>query len=124
MYFNFNGLNDGHDVIGANEPSWTWYFAEGYTGSGFQEWLTLLNPNAAAANVTIEYRYRSGGGRTETLKISPNTRHTIDVNSSVGNNQEVSVKITSDDEPIVAERPMYFNFSGIDGGHNVLGFRD
>ena len=103
------------------QASSIWYFAEGYTGSGFQEWLTLQNPNAESANVTIEYSYRGGGGSTQTLAIGPNTRQTVDVNGQVGSNKEVSAKVTSD-KAIIAERPMYFNFNGINGGHNVVGY--
>jgi hypothetical protein len=34
---------------------------------------------------------------------------------------DVSIKVSSS-EPIVAERPMYFNYNGVwDGGHNVVG---
>jgi hypothetical protein len=36
-----------------------------------------------------------------------------------------STKVTSD-QPIIAERPMYFTFPlnpSINGGHNVIGFR-
>ena len=120
MYFNFNGINGGHNVVGATSTNSTWYFAEGYTGSGFQEWLTLQNPNLDTANVTIEYSYRGGGGTTQTVSIGPNTRETVDVNAAVGSNKEVSAKVTSD-RPIIAERPMYFNFQGINGGHNVVG---
>jgi hypothetical protein len=33
MYFVYgNGWSDGHDAAGVNEPSTSWYFAEGYTG--------------------------------------------------------------------------------------------
>ena len=123
MYFNFNGITGGHDVMGANDTSTTWYFAEGYTGSGFQEWLTIQNPNATAANVTIEYSYRGGGGSTQQVAVGANTRETVDVNSFVGAGKEVSAKVTSD-QPVVAERPMYFNFNGVNGGHNVMGSTD
>ncbi len=96
-----------------------WYFAEGYTGEGFKQWLTLQNPGSTSANVTIQYRYRSGGGKTQSITVGANSRETIDVNSIVGSDQEVSTKIISD-QPIIAERPMYFNFNGISGGHNVV----
>ena len=33
MYFKYDDKwADGHDSIGVNKPSTTWYFAEGYTG--------------------------------------------------------------------------------------------
>lgn len=98
----------------------TWYFAEGYTGSGFHEYICLQNPNGSPANVTIEYMYRGGGGTTQYLRVGPATRETVYVNGVVGPNKEVSAKVTSD-QFIIAERPMYFNFNGINGGHNVVG---
>jgi hypothetical protein len=33
----------------------TWYFAEGYTGGDFDEYLTILNPHAAPVDLTIIY---------------------------------------------------------------------
>jgi len=120
MYFKFGGINGGHDVVGATAPAYEWYFAEGYTGAGFQEWLTLQNPNDVPANVTITYDFRSGGGAVQNLTIGANTRQTVDVNAAVGPNQEVSATVSAD-QLIVAERPMYFNFNGINGGHDVVG---
>ena len=35
--------------MGASAPQPTWLFAEGYTGTGFDEYLIVLNPNATAA---------------------------------------------------------------------------
>jgi len=64
---------------------------------------------------------RKTGGTVQSISIGPNTRETIDVNGAVGTGKEVSAKVTSD-RPIVAERPMYFNFNGINGGHNVVGY--
>ncbi len=98
----------------------TWYFAEGYTGAGFQEYLTLQNPNPTAANVTVEYTCRSGAESTQNITVSGNSRQTVDVNLAVGPNEEVSAIVTSD-QPIVAERPMYFNSGGIEGGHDYVG---
>ena len=120
MYFSFGGTNGGHNVVGANSPSATWYFAEGYTGSGFQEWLTVQNPGSQSATATIEYQYRTGGGTSQTIAVPANSRYTVDVNSAIGPNKEASAKITSD-RPIIAERPVYFDYNGKNGGHNVLG---
>ena len=43
--------------VGASNPGKDWLFAEGYTGSNFQEYLTLANftPNVTSATVTLEY---------------------------------------------------------------------
>ncbi len=46
MYFSYKGAwTGGHDVAGATYPSDCWYFAEGCTRAGFEEWLCLQNPN-------------------------------------------------------------------------------
>ncbi len=50
----------GHCVIGASAPRDDWFFAEGYTGDGFEEWLCIQNPGRSTANVTITY-YPEGG---------------------------------------------------------------
>lgn len=124
MYFNYQGKGQGgHNTIGATSPRFAWYFAEGYTGAGFHEYICLQNPGDTSSDVTIAYRFRGGGGTTQYLTIEPGTRETVYVNSVVGPDREVSVKVTSN-QLIVAERPMYFDFRGYDGGHNVLGAVD
>ena len=123
MYFNYqNKWQGGHNTIGTTSPSSTWYFAEGYTGSGFEEWLTLQNPNSSAATATITYMYRGGAApTTKNITIAANSRETIDVNGDVGSNKEVSIKVDSN-QPLVAERPIYFNYQNqVNGGHNTIG---
>ena len=123
MYFNYQSKwEGGHNTFGVPVPLNQWYFAEGYTGNGFDEWLTLQNPNGATANATVTYTFRGGGAPVvNNLTISANSRETISVNSDVGFNKEVSVKIDSD-QPIIAERPIYFNYlDKWEGGHNTMG---
>ena len=60
-------VTGGHNVAGGDRAAaTTWYFAEGYTGAGFDEYLTILNPNPTAAPVTLTYylaRRRAGRRR-------------------------------------------------------------
>ena len=103
----------------------TWYFAEGYTGYSFSEYLTLANPNAATANVQVTYYLESGSPIIKTYAVPGNSRATKLVNSEAGANHNVSMVVTSD-IPIIAERPMYFTYTGlagysIPGGTDVLG---
>ena len=103
-------------------PDTEWYFAEGYTGAGFDQWLTLQNPGDVATTATITYMFKGGGNHVQSVNIDPRSRATVSVNEAVGPNKEVSTMIQST-EPIVAERPMYFNYKGCwTGGHNVVGF--
>jgi hypothetical protein len=102
--------------------SLTWYFAEGYTADGFDEYLTILNPNAAAAQVTITYFLGDGSTRTHTLTVPATSRRTVAVHDAaegVGRGKEVSARVESTNGVgVYVERPMYFRYSSaIDGGH-------
>jgi hypothetical protein len=125
MYFNYSGSwTGGHDVLGATAPSSQWYFAEGYTGDGFDEWLCLQNPNDSAFDATVTYIFADGSApMNRNYTLGANSRFTIKVNEVVGAGKDVSIKVTTPaGKPIVAERPMYFNYRGVwTGGHNVLG---
>lgn len=109
-------------------PSSTrWYFAEGRVGGGFQEYLTLENPNASSpAQVTINYLLRGRPSLSQSVSVAASTRMTLDVNvflqvSRFAGGQDVSVALTSN-VPIVAERPIYFNFAGnTPGGSDIVG---
>jgi hypothetical protein len=110
-------------VVSAN-VSKTWYFAEGFTGGNFSEFLTIANPNTVQANVQVTYLLGSGAPIVKTYPVAPTSRFTIKVNNEIGPNQNVSMVVNSD-QPIIAERPMYFTFTGgglyIPGGSDVLG---
>ena len=106
----------------------TWYFAEGHLGNHFQEYLTLENPSPSnAAHVTITYLLRGKSSQTQVIALNPNSRTTVNVNvalnvsSSASVGQDVSLALTSDN-PIVAERPLYFTFGGVTtGGSDIVG---
>jgi YVTN family beta-propeller protein len=122
MYFNYEGAwTGGHDVLGANNSAKTWYFAEGTTRDGFDEWLCLQNPGNVDAHVTVTCDNASGRGSSKTVTVSANSRLTVDVNQLAGPNQDISAKVSSD-SPIIAERSMYFDYYGWTGGHAVVGF--
>jgi hypothetical protein len=123
MYFDYQGVWDGgHDVLGANTPATTWFFADGYTGDNFNEWLCLQNPGTDAAHVTITYYPTSGAPISKPWTVAPNSRLTVNVNDDAGSVREISTKVSSDN-PIIAERPMYFAYQGAwTGGHDVVGF--
>jgi len=120
IYFNFGGGHDynwtgGSDVVGVMNPSSAWYFAEGTTRPGFQEYLTLQNPANNDANVNVRYILDDGTVKDKTLSVQKHSRSTVDVNADVGPNRDVSMMVQSTGAAIVAERPMYFNYGG---GHN------
>jgi hypothetical protein len=124
MYFSYHGVawTGGHDVLGTNSAATNWFFAEGTTRANFDEWLCLQNPGNSDAHTTITYYTTSGQVITKSWTVKANTRLTVSANSDVGANQDISAKVSSD-QPIIVERPMYFNFNGVwNGGHDVMGF--
>ncbi len=110
-------------MVGAVSPRPEFYFAEGYTGTGtFDEYLCLMNPNAASTKAYITYMFADGTTQEQEVEIGATSRTTVNVNSVVGADKDVSVMLRAD-EYIVAERPMYFNYNGAwTGGHDVVGY--
>jgi hypothetical protein len=127
LYFNYrNKWTGGHDVVGAPGTDVKFLFAEGTTRNNardgaFEEWLSLQNPNKTASTVNITYFLSGGSQQTQKVIVPADTRVTVDVNLKLGPDVDSSVMLESS-LPILAERPMYFNYHGAwDGGHDVMG---
>jgi hypothetical protein len=101
----------GHDSAGVTSPSLDWFFAEGATGSFFDTFLLLANPNASAANVTATYLLPSGAPVTRDYVLAPNSRTTINVQGEHVrlNATAVSMRLTSTNAvTFLAERSMWW----------------
>lgn len=106
--------------------STTWYFAEGSVGGSFQEYITLLNPSPTqVAVVNLTYLFQNRPAITVQHFVSPGTRSTADVNNDLhipaSAPQQAISTIVQSNVPVVAERPMYFNFREIKSGTDVVG---
>jgi N-acetylmuramoyl-L-alanine amidase len=127
MYFIYQGRWDGgHDSLGATSLAKQWFFAEGTTRADFVTYLAVLNPNADASDVTFTYLLGSGQPVVRKHPVAAKSRFTVDVAADLGSEyQERDVSTVVDSTlPVVAERPMYFNYQGKwDGGHDSLGAR-
>ncbi len=130
MYFNYQNIWDGGDVVvGARKPLTRWYFAEGctreYVGSAnFHTWFCILNPKPEQASVKVTYMLSTGEVRQTTSVVGPRSRKTICANWEIGPGHDFSAVVEAS-LPIVCERPMYFEYDGvIAGGHNVMGVKD
>jgi hypothetical protein len=114
--------------------SMTWYFDAGSTGTGFQEYLTIQNPDpSAAANVTITYLIQTNPPANPTLTrtvqhtLAAATRQTIDVDKDLGTSTtgphidaSAIVQVTSG-PAIIVERPWYSNTIGVNSGTDAFG---
>ncbi|MEW6554076.1 MAG: S8 family peptidase [Actinomycetota bacterium] len=123
MYFDYGGRNGGHCTLGSPSPSTTWFFAEGYTGPGFDEWLLLYNPSGSDRTATVTYRFPDGGQLQANYIVNAHTRYSVHVNLETPD-REVAIKVSSGGDGLVAERAMYFVYQGRwDGGHCTEGAR-
>ena len=114
--------NGGSDTLGkAGGPAKTWYFAEGTTRSGFNEYVCLLNPSSGPARADFEYMLGTGETLKRSYELAPSSRTTVNVMTEVPAESDVSIKVSSE-QSLIAERPMYFNYKGAwSGGHDVMG---
>ncbi|HLI09135.1 MAG TPA: S53 family peptidase [Ktedonobacteraceae bacterium] len=115
-------------LIQTTPTSTTWYFAEGRVGADFDEYLTLENPNIQAAQVRVQYLFEgSSNGPAIMHTVPAQSRLTVSVNGDLripyyGKGQSLSMVVTSTNGVgIVAERPMYFSWHGINSGTDALG---
>ena len=90
--------------------------------ASFDEWLTIQNPNGQAAAIKLAFVKPDGINILLSLAVAPETRTTISVNSVLGPDMDASLILESS-IPVVAERPMYFDYHGFaQGGHDTRGY--
>ena len=95
-------------VTGPLTPAQTWYLAEGSTAYGFDTYVLMANPNAAAATVTVVYNTSLGRiPRPLPVTVPADSRVTLHVSDDVPN-VDVSTTLRAS-VPIVAERAVYWN---------------
>lgn len=114
-------LDGQTEQMGSVAPATSFYFAEGYTGPTFEEYLTVANPQDRTVNASVSFHFSDGTTSAQARSLPAHSRTTIDVNQAVGPDREVAVTMNADG-PIVAERPMYFAYDGLyTGGHISAG---
>ncbi len=125
MYFDYQGSRaGGHDSVGVTAPADTWYLAEGYTGGEFDTWVLVQNPGTEDTDVTLTFQLPPGSEADPYSFILPaGTRKSIQLDELPGlADTDVSTKVSAD-QPVVAERAMYFNYQGDRaGGHDSIGY--
>ena len=130
MYFGTTATRlwgGGHASAGVIEPSRRWFYAEGATGSFFDTFILLSNPQTIAADVTMEYILPSGEVITAAKLVPAQGRVTVSIDNEADarlHAAAVSTRITSD-VPIVTERSMYWytqpDVVPWSAGHNSFG---
>ncbi len=144
LYFQYNHAANGRTllatggtaVIGQSGAAATtaYSFAEGYTNTDYDEWLTLQNPTATAETIWVTLVNGTGNHYSFSVAVGPKTRATTDLVHTVLTSLcaagapstcweiSMTVQTLNNGGAFVAERPMYFNASGSQGGTVVLGY--
>ncbi|HLX56547.1 MAG TPA: hypothetical protein VKR83_05955 [Ktedonobacteraceae bacterium] len=126
----------GSDALGQPGPAARslYSFAEGYTNVDYDEWLTLQNPTANAESIWITLYNALGKTYAYAVVVGPHSRATQDIVAVVlqhlyhsgdgfkGFEVSMTVQTTTAGAVFVAERPMYWNASGTQGGSAITGY--
>ncbi|MBN2168382.1 MAG: hypothetical protein JW738_03995, partial [Actinobacteria bacterium] len=98
---------DIHTSIGVEEPSDTWYFAEGSSAWGFETWLLIQNCSLEEAECEITYMTEGGRNVPVSVVVPPCARRTYNMADFIGAD-DASIRVSSNQE-IICERTMYRN---------------
>jgi len=108
VYYDLDSHRGGHATSGATAPSRDWYFAEGYCDGAFDTFLLLSNPGFTLARAELSMECEDGSTLAYTFDVPAQRRITVHADELPGLARATfSVRISSD-EPVVAERAMYF----------------
>jgi hypothetical protein len=128
MYFGDSPLwLGGHGSVGVPAPAMSWYHAEGATGSLFDTFILLANPNAQAAAVDVTFSTDTGVSVYRSKELPAYGRLTINIEDESPElaNAAVATRVTSSTSglPIVSERAMYWGTTGTGWreAHNSFG---
>lgn len=127
MYVDTPGDKWGsHASTGARAPAEKWYLAEGATWSGYEEWVTVLNPNDVTVKAELHFDTPAGRVQGPTLEMGPMSRGTVRVNDHVPpGDVSTEVSTLTAGRGVVAERSMYVRSAdGKLGCHNSMGVTD
>jgi photosystem II stability/assembly factor-like uncharacterized protein len=127
----FNSATTYHQAVqssvGADCPADSWELTEGSTGSGagggFETWVVVQNPGAAAAQVTIEYMTPDGIVPGPVLALGAGSRVSVNAADTVPDTWDVSTRVTAN-APVVAEEVVYWNAAAVPklNSHSSVGF--
>jgi IPT/TIG domain len=119
--------NSGRFTVLKEPPGPPFYFAEGTCRPGFDPYLCVQNPGGKDAAVTITFMKGDGSTQQTSLSVKKNSRSTVKVKDILGEGDDAAHDFSSrvectNGQQIIAERPMYFDYNGWTGGHDVVGF--
>ncbi|GHO75108.1 hypothetical protein KSD_28790 [Ktedonobacter sp. SOSP1-85] len=119
-----SGLTTGAaSQVGAVTPGTTWDFAQGNTGSKYQQYYVVANYSATPANVTVKLTYTDAENTAPSstvVQVQPYSQSLVDVNSLNSSKPAIFGAEISSDQPVVVDREQFFHY----GSANESGLTD
>ena len=125
----------GTDVTGQSgaASSTSYSFSEGYSAVGFDEWLTVQNPTNTAETLWVTLINAKGTVYQFSLTVPAHGRGTANVTDAEVQHMyhtndgtagyQVSMTVQTTNRAVfVAERPLYWNAAGTQGGSDIIGY--
>jgi hypothetical protein len=107
----------GTEVTCTEPTAFNWYFAEGSTRPGIVTYICLGNPGESGATVNVRYLLDNGDNKDVPYDVPAHSRVTVNAATDIGAGKDFSCEVDSTNEvPVVAERPMYFNYHPASSG--------
>jgi hypothetical protein len=118
----------GHTALGVTGGAAKWYLAEGAVHNRFETFILIANPNNHEVTVNLRFLLSDGEPVEKQIRVSANTRKTINVELSFAEMRDQAgfstVVSTENGEKIVVERAMYWtgeSYSQRSGATAVVG---
>jgi hypothetical protein len=99
-----------HDAVGANQLATLFGFAWALTEAGDNDYLTIQNPGAADAHLTVTYYPPLGPSIVRTITVAGRSRHTVEVfgtTEGAGPGLSSLGIVVASDQPALVEKPTY-----------------
>ncbi len=125
LYVEGQPFGAGHNSAGIVEPHANWFLAEGATGSFFDMFVLVANPNDRAADISATYLLPDGTTLQRQYTVAANSRFNIwvDYEDALLADTAVSTTIESTNGvPVIVERTMWWpGVGGWTEAHNAPG---
>jgi hypothetical protein len=110
MYFGTSPLwQGGHESAGVTAPARSWFLAEGATGTFFETFVLLANPNGSDVTATVMFQPAAGLAIAKMKTIPANGRVTLNIEQEDASlaSAAVATSVTAP-LPIIVERSQYW----------------
>jgi hypothetical protein len=101
----------GHESAALTAPATEWFLAEGATGSYFDLFVLIANPNVTAAEITARFLLPDGSVITREYSVEGKSRFNIWVDAEGGPLADTAVSTTitvTNGVPVLVERAMWW----------------